>query len=182
MFTHLRPHLYYESVYHVDFASLKEQGIRGVVFDLDNTLVGWNHPTPHDALVHFLQEFHDQGFRSCIVSNNGTERVQSFAKLLGIPAVHRAQKPRSRGLLQALKILGTAPQETAIVGDQVFTDVLGGNLLGLLTVLVVPIPSKEFITTQAVRRVEKLVLNNLHRRGLPQPSEKLYFAQDNREH
>lgn len=95
--------------------------------------------------------------RSCIVSNNFSLRVRRIGALLGIPVVGWALKPVPIGFWRAMAIMGTDRATTALVGDQLFTDVLGGNLLGLRTILVDPLSPHEFPTTRLVRRIEGLI-------------------------
>ena len=89
-----------------------------------------------------------------------------MARVLDVPAISKARKPSRRAFRQALATLGTTEKETAVVGDQLFTDVLGGNRLGLYTVLVMPLSKREFFGTKAIRSLERIVLRRLIRRGL----------------
>lgn len=167
MLKKLVPDLYLESVYRLDPGYLTSRGIKAVIFDLDNTLSPWGHRgEPSEKLLQWFTAFRESGLRIAMVSNNGPERVGIFASALGIPAVPKAGKPRRRAFQRALECLSTRPEETAMVGDQVFTDVFGGNRLGLFTVLVVPINRREFIGTRLVRHIERVVLRAMLRRGL----------------
>lgn len=165
----LRPAEWQSSIYAIDLAALQQRGIRGLIVDLDNTLVGWNHPTPSQALRDWLEQVRSRGLQVVIVSNNNGDRVGVFAKDLGIPYVSKARKPTQKGFRQALQLMGLEPSQVAVVGDQIFTDVFGGNRQGLYTILVVPINSREFIGTRVVRQVERFVLGYLTRRGLQRP-------------
>jgi HAD superfamily phosphatase (TIGR01668 family) len=158
----LYPRLYVSSLFEIDFDHLRSKGIRGLIFDLDNTLVRRDCDCVSDHVVRWLGALQESGFGLCVVSNNGRERVRRLTAPLAIPAVHRAVKPRSYPFLRGMEILGTTPGQTAVIGDQIFTDVLGGNLLGLYTILVVPMEGKEFIGTRLIGRpLEKLVLAGL---------------------
>ncbi|NLG86176.1 MAG: YqeG family HAD IIIA-type phosphatase [Firmicutes bacterium] len=162
----LCPHLYLSSVFDLPIDQLKEKGICGLIFDLDNTLLNWNmyEVTPEaKALFARLQE---AGFRSCLVSNNKRDRVEAVAKVLGLPAISKARKPRRKAFRQAMLTMGTTKEETAVIGDQLFTDVLGGNRLELYTILVVPLSNAEFIGTKVMRSLERFVLARLIQRGL----------------
>jgi len=99
-------------------------------------------------------------------SNNSQDRVQKFAEAFGVPAISKAIKPRRGAFRIACDSLGVTPGETAVVGDQVFTDVLGGNRLGVYTILVVPVSEKEFFGTKIMRMMERFVLRKLKMRGL----------------
>lgn len=166
----LRPAEYWSSLFAVDLDRLRARGIRGLIVDLDNTLVAWRHPQPTPAVHQWLERARAAGFQVCIVSNGGARRVEAFAAACGIPCVGGAAKPRRGAFRAALQCLGTRPEETAVVGDQIFTDVLGGNRVGLYTILVQPMSSREFVGTRLVRRLERLWLRYLQRRGhLPRP-------------
>lgn len=160
----LVPDQYVPSIFAVDPESLYAKGIRGVMTDLDNTLVAWNEPQAPDRLVHWLDGLRRRGLRVCIVSNNKEVRVRPFAEALSIPAVYEAGKPRTRAFRQALDILGTLPSQTAMIGDQLFTDIAGGNRMGMYTILVVPISKKEWVGTRIMRIVERRVLRFVTRK------------------
>ena len=102
----------------------------------------------------------------CLVSNNKKDRVSNFGRILGVPALSKARKPRRRAFREAMRIMNTRPETTAVIGDQIFTDVLGGNRLGLYTILVVPLSKQEFIGTRCMRHLERVVLKILARRNL----------------
>jgi len=161
----LTPVEYHQSIYEIDFERLRARGIRGLIFDLDNTLVEWQGMTPGGDLAAFLERIRRLGFEVCIVSNNHPERVEGFSLKFGIPSIGNAGKPRRRAFRAALELLGTSVHQTAVIGDQVFTDILGGNRLGLYTILVVPINKREFIGTRLVRRLERWVLKRVRPQG-----------------
>jgi len=97
------------------------------------------------------------GVRMCIVSNNFSSRTQAIGRALNVPVVAAAVKPIPWGFRRAMALMGTQAQSTALIGDQVFTDILGGNLLGVRTILVEPLSTQEFPTTRLIRRLERLV-------------------------
>lgn len=166
MFSRLVPKLYLNSIYELNLDGLRRRGIRGLITDLDNTLVAWGSAEVPDSLVRWISGARAAGFRICLVSNNTLPRVGSFARALEIPAIAKARKPFNRAYKEAMSLMGTTPPETAVIGDQVFTDVFGGNLLGLFTVLVAPIDSREFVGTRLVRFVERRLLCCLEKKGL----------------
>lgn len=156
------PKIYVSSLTELEPGFLKEQGIKGVLFDLDNTIVPRDADRLPPEVLKWLSGLKDQGFRLGIVSNNSRRRVGAMAGPLGLPAVHRAVKPFVPSFRRALKMLGTAPGETALIGDQIFTDIFGGNLTGLYTILVVPMEGREFLGTRLFSRpLEKVVLARL---------------------
>ncbi|HEU4962680.1 MAG TPA: YqeG family HAD IIIA-type phosphatase [Bacilli bacterium] len=163
----LIPSLHVESVYDIDLKALQKQGIKGIITDLDNTLVGWDVPDATPKLVQWLDEVRDTyGIKVVIVSNNNSARVERFARPLNIPFLAPARKPKRSPFEKGLQILGTKPEETVVIGDQLFTDVLGGNRMGLYTILVVPIADKEFIGTKVLRMMERIALSVLRKRGM----------------
>jgi HAD superfamily phosphatase (TIGR01668 family) len=162
----LRPAQYRQSIFEINLEHLYQQGFRAILLDLDNTMVKWNDPAPTPGLVAWLSRAQSLGFQPCIVSNNSGHRVRAFANQIGIPFIPKAIKPRRKGFRAAMAMLGVAPEQTVVVGDQIFTDILGGNRAGAYTILVVPLDPREFFLTQLVRKVERQVLNYLQRRGL----------------
>ncbi len=145
------------SVLEIEARRLREAGIRGVILDLDNTLREWRGGPLSEEVAAWLRGLAEAGLGVCLVSNNNPRKVAEVADAFGFPYVARAQKPRRKSFRRALGLLGTRPEETAVVGDQLFTDVLGGNRLGLYTILVAPLSRKEFVGTRFVRLLEKLV-------------------------
>jgi HAD superfamily phosphatase (TIGR01668 family) len=136
---------------------LISEGIRGVILDLDNTVVAWNAPAPTDAVRQWVSRLRLAGLKACIVSNNFRGRPRAIAETLGIPVVLAALKPIPWAFRKAMTIMGIPARQTALIGDQVFTDILGGNLVGMYTILVDPLSAQEFPTTKLVRRLERLV-------------------------
>lgn len=164
----LRPADFRRSIFDIDLHQLKQNGYRAILLDLDNTMVRWNDPEPTPQLQTWLQRVRRMGFHVCIVSNNSGSRVREFAARIGVPFVPKAAKPRRKGYREAMGLLGVTAQESVVVGDQLFTDILGGNWAGAYTILVVPIDPREFPFTRLVRRVERHVLRYMDRRGLLQ--------------
>lgn len=150
---------------------LRAHGLTGLIVDLDNTLTHWNDAHCDEAVARWVGQLSDEGIAICIVSNNGPERVGRFCAGLGrdLPWIAHAGKPSRRAYRRALEVLGRAPAEVAVIGDQVFTDVLGGNRAGLHTILVRPRGRREFIPTRIVRIVERLWLQRLNARGTVTP-------------
>jgi HAD superfamily phosphatase (TIGR01668 family) len=153
----LRPDSRSDTVYAISLKALHARGIRGVILDLDNTLVPWGAREAPPELRGWIAAGRAEGLQFCIVSNNRGARVARLAAALGLPAVTGALKPRRGALRRALGVMGTTPATTALIGDQLFTDILGGNRLGLHTILVRPQSRKEFVLTRAVRWAERLV-------------------------
>lgn len=140
----------------VPLERLKEQGITSLIIDVDNTVTEWNGRDVDARAEEWFALIKDRGFSACLVSNNHSgERVGAIAAKLGIPSIHRAGKPWSFAFKRALKVLASTSDKTAVIGDQVFTDVWGGNRMGMLTILVDPISPREFFGTKVMRFLER---------------------------
>ncbi|HOE57083.1 MAG TPA: YqeG family HAD IIIA-type phosphatase [Bacillota bacterium] len=157
----LKPDLYLNTVHELDTAALKTKGIRAMIVDIDNTLVSWDTKEPDEKINELICRLGSEGFKICILSNNSKKRVEEFNRHLNLPAIHKAVKPSKTAFRKAMNIMDSNPENTAVIGDQLFTDVLGGNRLGLYTVLVPPICKKEFIWTRFMRLIERIVLNKV---------------------
>lgn len=160
------PDQYVPSIYKINLEALKAKGMKSLIVDLDNTLVESDCRDATPDLMQWLQRTQELGFQVMIVSNNNKNRVSRFATPLGIPFIHKARKPMSTAFRKAIKELGAEVNSTVMVGDQLLTDVLGGNRMGLYTILVVPISKTEGLATKINRRLERLVLARLEKRGL----------------
>ncbi len=147
----------------IDFKKLYEKGYRGIIFDIDNTLVPHGAPADKKA-IEFFKYLKKTGFKTCLISNNSKERVLPFAKAVGAKAVWKANKPAGRNYLLACRQMKTDRTNTVFVGDQIFTDVLGANLAGIPSILVEPIHPKEEIQIVLKRYLEKIVLFFYHRK------------------
>lgn len=159
------------SVVDVDLDALWERGMRALILDLDNTLLAWETDEIPDDVKAWVERAKARGFKVCIASNGTRERVMRVAELLGVPAISKAVKPRKRPFRRALEILGVTPEVTAVIGDQIFTDVLGGNRMDLYTILINPMSKEELRTTKIVRKMERRVLARLYRKGLIDEAE-----------
>src|SRR5690554_4897246 len=133
------PNEYVASVFDINLECLRKKGIDALIIDIDNTLVSWKTRTADRKLLEWFKAVEDMGFSTCLLSNNTKDRVVKFTEETRIPAVYRAAKPGKGAFRRAMALMGKPRSATAVVGDQVFTDILGGNRLGLYTVLVLPI-------------------------------------------
>lgn len=156
-----RPDFYYKSIYDINLQQLKELGINGLICDLDNTLLAWNHHQVEPEIKEWIADIKELGISVCILSNSLQVRVDKVSNILQLPAVSQALKPRKRAFKIAINKLNVNQNHIAVIGDQLFTDVFGGNRLGLLTILVDPIANKEFITTKLIRLLEKVLKKDL---------------------
>ncbi len=157
----LKPDLCLRTIYDLDTIKLKARGIKAIIVDIDNTLVSWETKEPDDKVNELMFRLTSEGFKICMLSNSTRKRVEEFNKCLNLPAIHKAIKPSKIAFRKAIALMGSSPEDTAVIGDQLFTDIFGGNRLGLFTVLVSPISSREFVWTRLVRKVERLVLKKV---------------------
>lgn len=161
MIQYLFPDIYYNSVQEIDYNKLKQQGIKTLLFDIDNTLAPHDVKKPPKEILHLIKTLKDSGFSIGFISNNGFERVSSFSedfKELGVIFVHKAGKPKNKALKKLVSDLNSTLEETALIGDQVFTDVWCAKLNKVYSVLIRPIGLSDEFTVKLKRKPEKLVL------------------------
>ncbi len=166
MLTKLLPSQYEKSIYHINLASLQEKGIKGIITDLDNTLVEWDRPSCTDEVRHWFKQLETYGMKLIIVSNNTNKRVKEFAEPENVVYIHTARKPLIRAFRQACQSMKLNKEEVVVIGDQIFTDVLGGNRAGIHTILVVPVSSSDGLATKLNRKMERIILHWMKRRGM----------------
>jgi len=156
----LKPRAQLRSVTEITPSWLQQRGLKGVLLDLDNTLVPYKtYGEAPEGLLAWLQSLKKAGVPVMLVSNASPRRVRYWCEKLGIPGFGPAGKPWF-GLRKAARLLGLPPREVVVVGDQLFTDVLGGNLVGMYTVLTPALSQDELTYTRMVRKLERWVLNN----------------------
>jgi HAD superfamily phosphatase (TIGR01668 family) len=146
-----------ESSYDINYEKLYQEGYRGILFDIDNTLVEHGADASERAIELFAR-LKRLGFQTCLISNNSDERVRRFNRRIGTNYIHKAQKPSTKNYIKAVKLMGTRIDNTIFVGDQLFTDVYGANRIGMMTYLVKPIHPKEEIQIVLKRKLERIVL------------------------
>lgn len=152
------PTLFYRHVTDIDLAELRSRSIDTLLLDIDNTILPRDTGEMVEELTEWSNKLLGEGFKVCLVSNNWHAHVKRIADALGLCMVPRALKPLPFGFRQAVRLLGSKPETTAVIGDQMFTDVLGGNLLGMTTVLVLPLSSSDAPHTLVLRRIERRLL------------------------
>ena len=152
------PEIFVKTVYDIDLESLKNEGVKAFIFDIDNTIATYAMPVPDEKSRMWLSQLQKMGFKIYFVSNNSVERVKRFAKSVDIPYIGRALKPMKRHLKRACRNMDVMPCETVLVGDQLFTDMWGGNRMKIHTVLVEPISEAEDSFVKFKRNFEKWVL------------------------
>ena len=157
MFDYFFPDEVKESTYEIDFDRLYEQGYRGVIFDIDNTLVPHGEPADDRAKALFAH-LKELGFSCCLLSNNKLARVKMFNDDVHVHFIEDAHKPSTKNYVKATRLMGTKKSNTIFVGDQLFTDVWGAKRAGIRNILVRPIHPKEEIQIVLKRYLEKIVL------------------------
>ena len=157
MFRRFFPDEYVASTYVIPFEKLYEEGYRGVIFDIDNTLVPHGAPAD-DRAKKLFGRLKEIGFTSCLISNNRESRVEMFNRDIGTKYIYNAHKPSVRNYIKAMEIMGTDRSNTLFVGDQLFTDVWGAKRAGIYNILVRPIHPKEEIQIVLKRFLERIVL------------------------
>jgi len=160
------PNEFVISVFEITPDKLKQQGIRGLITDLDNTLIEWNRADATDEIVEWMRMLKEAGIRIVIASNNSEARVKRFAEPLGIPYVYRAKKPLGHAYKAALEKLELSKKEVAMIGDQLLTDILGAKRLNLYTFLVRPVAESDGFVTRFNRFFERRLFNVLKRKGI----------------
>ncbi len=157
MFRSLYPDAYAKDVFSIDYEKLYEKGYRGILFDVDNTLVHHNGDATEEVEKLFIR-IHKAGLKTILVSNNEASRLERFLRNIDSDYVSDAEKPDTKGYIKALHKLGISPEEAVFIGDQMFVDILGANKAGIDSILVhyIVVNEKEFIGIR--RYIEKFIL------------------------
>lgn len=157
MFERFFPDATVSSTYAIDYEKLYQEGYRGILFDIDNTLVEHGMEATEQAKKLFIR-LQEIGFECCLISNNKKKRVHTFNEKIGVHTVFNAHKPAKKGYYYAMELMNTRPENTVFVGDQLFTDIFGAKRIGLKNFLVKPINKKEEIQIVLKRKLEWVVL------------------------
>lgn len=170
MFRKFYPSVYRNSAYEINYRELFDKGYRGILLDVDNTLVEHGAPS-NDRSEAFFHMLHQTGFQTCIISNNHEPRVKPFADAVQSPYIFDAGKPSSSGYREGMQLIGTGPDNTFFIGDQLFTDIWGANNAGIPSVLVAPISSDPTFLIRLKRMGEAIVKRFYFRYARKHPSE-----------
>ena len=152
-----RPDIYRQSIYDIDYKKLKEQGIKCLIFDLDNTLVPIDEDVPNKNLKEFIFHLEEMGFRVAIVSNSSKKRVSPFKEQLNVDSAFHSCKPFKKKFKKILKLYKLNIYEVALVGDQLLTDILGANLSGCYGIYCKKLQEKDSTWTSINRRIENII-------------------------
>ncbi|MFA5560444.1 MAG: YqeG family HAD IIIA-type phosphatase [Acholeplasmataceae bacterium] len=159
------PDAFAATVYEIKVEEIKAQGIKALIFDLDNTLIPYNQPELGDQEIQFLSKMQED-FKCLILSNSGRKRVEYALRRIDVPAVSRAMKPLKKGFNKALSILNVKREEVMVIGDQLMTDVYGSKRFGFKITLVLPIQEKtEKWTTRFNRKLERKMLKKIKKKN-----------------
>lgn len=158
----LKPKIKLEKVTDISIDILNKYGIKALILDVDNTLSTHHGQVLTDGLPEWLDLMRQNGIKMTVLSNSNSKRLTPFAKKIGLDFISIGLKPLPFGYIRALKRLGTNKKETAIVGDQLFTDTMGGNFVGVKTILLTPIKPETSLRFRSKRRVERFVMKKLN--------------------
>ena len=153
----LTPNMEVKNIYTVPYQKLKRDGIKCLLFDLDNTCIGYKEKEPTKKLINHFQKLEKEGFKVLIFSNARKKRLEPFKKI-GIICHSFSKKPLKHSFKKIIKKYSLSKEEICIIGDQLFTDILGGNRVGIMTCLVEPLTKEDFIITKLFRMVERKIL------------------------
>jgi uncharacterized protein len=163
------PDEHVKSILDITPEHLRGLGVKGIITDLDNTLVEWDRPTATPQLIKWFEEMKKSNILVTIVSNNRSKnRVKVFSDPLEIPFIFQAKKPMVQAFHKATSQMNLKKEETVVIGDQLLTDVLGGNRGGFHTILVVPVAQTDGFFTKFNRFVERRLLNWFRKKGMIQ--------------
>lgn len=158
----ITPYEYFDGICEIDIKKLKSLGVRTLLFDVDNTITTWNCSEIDERVRAWFQELTANDMQGCIISNNSAERLRGIAAAFGLNFVAKARKPLPFGYKKAMTLMASDKHSTMMVGDQLFTDVLGANLAGIRAILLKPISTlHEFRGTRINRKLEKLVMKSV---------------------
>ena len=154
-----RPFLLKKDVMSITVDLLREMGVKALLLDVDNTLTTHNSQALDPRVLAWLENVKENGFTPIIVSNGVAERVRPFAEHLGLPFTASAAKPLPNGFLRAMKQRGLSRKECVVIGDQIFTDVLGGKAAGMRVIQVLPIDTAtDTAFIRFKRKLERLIM------------------------
>lgn len=157
-----KPNIKLERVTDITLELLKKYNITSLILDVDNTLSTHHGQVLTEGLEEWLKTMNQNGIRMTVLSNSNSKRLEPFAKKIGLQYISLGLKPLPFGYFRALKRLGSKRSDTAIVGDQIFTDILGGNAVGLKTVLLTPIKPETSLRFRIKRKVEAFLIKKLN--------------------
>ena len=166
MLTRFIPDIYQKSIYTIDYKKLKNRGIKCILLDVDNTLAPLHYQKPTKKMRDLIEKIKELGIKVILLSNASKKRLKPFKEKLELDCAYLAMKPCSFKYRKILKEYGFQINEVACIGDQLFTDILGGNYIGITTILVNPIGIKEHFFTKVNRFLERLIIKRAMRKNM----------------
>lgn len=160
------PDIYSQSIYTINYNKLIDKGIKCLLFDLDNTCIPFVAKKPTKELKEHFDKLKDMGLKVIIFSNSPKERLEPFKSFLNVDCCAKAKKPRKSKFLKILKINNLNLSDIAIIGDQLVTDIYGGNKVGITTILVNPISNIDMPLTKIHRFIEKIEIKKMTKKGI----------------
>ncbi len=161
------PDIYQKSIYHIDYDKLLDDGIKCLLFDLDNTCVPYKDKEPNKKLIELFETLKDMGFKLILFSNAPKKRIAPFKRALNVDSLAGARKPFKKNFLKILKMFNYELSDVAIIGDQLYKDILGGNIVGIKTILVNPMSKDDMILTKLIfRKLENIKYKKIAKKGL----------------
>ena len=160
------PDIYAKNIFNIDYKKLKKDGIKCILFDLDNTIAPISEKEPSKDIKELFAFIDDLNIKIIILSNSKKHRVEPFKEILNVDSAYMSMKPLKHKFKKILKMFNFDFSEVALVGDQVLTDVLGSNRCGITSILVDPLTDEDKVLTKLNRKVEKIVLNKLKKKGI----------------
>lgn len=160
------PDIYKENIYEINYSKLKEIGINCLLFDLDNTIVPFKEKIPREETKELFNKLKQMGFKIIIYSNSPKRRLNSFKEILEVEVFSSAKKPCSKNFYKLFNQYKLKETEVAIIGDQILTDIVGGNKVGITTILTTPLEAKDPFWTKPNRLREKKIMEKLREGNL----------------
>lgn len=158
------PDVYIDNIFLLPLDEFKKRGIKALVFDIDNTVAPYDMAEADEEIISLFKFLKEEGYRLCLLSNNNKKRVEKFNEKLEAMAVYRAGKPGVKKLENAMFDMGVTKKQTALVGDQVFTDIYCAHKAGVMAVLTKPMCNRDQLVTKVKRGLERRVLQAYQRR------------------
>ena len=160
------PDKHFQSIYRIDYESLKKQGIKLLIYDLDNCIAPADVSLPPKEAINLMFELKEMGFKCVLMTNSKKERVEAFRNALEIDTCASARKPLSKNYKKILKIYNKKPEEVAAIGDQLLTDIFGANRMGITSILINPISKYDRTITKFNRHIEKKLFKKMEKKDL----------------
>ena len=159
------PDMYQKSIYTINYKKLKKNGIKCLLFDLNNTLASYEIDYPDDKLRELMFDL-EHDFKVIIVSNSSKNRVRPFKEKLNIDSSFSSKKPFKKKYKKIMNLYNFKDTEIAMIGDELITDILGGNRMNFTTILVNGMSEEEPFHTRIVRKVERIIIKKLNKKGI----------------